>query len=127
MSPATETKTRASASKTNEDVTSVVTNEVIHQKDENQITQSASGRKQIEKKSSGGIFSCFRGSKVTDVDKDDAYKKATANDGKISTFHISHFDFYVIFNVHVIRSHIEQKLIAIAHERISLIDARLFC
>lgn len=68
-------------------------NEEIH---ENKVGQRADNEVEVKKnslankpvgKSSGGIFSCFRGSKVTDENKNDVYEKSvTADDGKIYNF-----------------------------------------
>jgi hypothetical protein len=74
------TEPGASTSTDNEKDTNKIN---LHDCNKEETTQNTSGSKQsVEKKTSGGIFSCFRGSKVTDVSGDDVYEKATDNDGK---------------------------------------------
>ena len=63
------------------------TNKVNCQDSENvQTSQNISIGNKVDKNSSGGIFSCFRGRKVADASKDDAYEKARDNGGKISKY-----------------------------------------
>jgi hypothetical protein len=93
LKPATTesaTEPGASASTDNEKDT----NKVNHEIEREEVTQSPPGSKKVERSSSGGIFSCFRGSKVTDVTKDDVYEK-TANDGKIRNIHTFLFKKYI--------------------------------
>lgn len=43
--------------------------------------QSMPSKKQVEKNSSsGGFFSCFRGTKVADSNEEDAYERRTGNE-----------------------------------------------
>lgn len=62
---------------------------------ENKISQRDSNDREAKQsspaskpagKSLGGILSCFRGSKVTDENKDDVYEKSKTDEGKIDNF-----------------------------------------
>ena len=67
--------------------------------DNNEVTQSISSGKQVERSSSGGFFSCFRGSKVADASKD-VYETAV-NDGNVNSFFFQKNSIYasiVVFN-----------------------------
>ena len=60
------------------------TNEVGRDKAIEKVTERSSCSEQAEKNSSGGIFSCFRGNKVEDANKDD--ENVTANQGRNTTY-----------------------------------------
>ena len=96
--PATESSANgseftASASKPDVSTSEDSKNEQTH---ENKVGQRAGNEVEVKEnsstnkpvgKSSGGIFSCFRGSKVTDENKNDVYEKSvTTDDGKVDNF-----------------------------------------